>query len=107
MPFSLKNAPPTFQRYMTLIMNECADCYLVYMDDLLVFSETCTDHTKYVIRVFDTLMKAKLKVQMSKCVFGTECVEFFGTCHFAGAYRNGNVKKESYTAMDISFNVCT
>ena len=40
MPFGLKNAPPTFQRYMTLIMNPCADCCLVYMDDLLVYSET-------------------------------------------------------------------
>ena len=78
MPFGLKNAPPTFQRYMTLVMNECADCCLVYMDDLLVFSETHTDHIQHVIRVFDILMKAKLKVKMSKCVFGTERVEFLG-----------------------------
>ena len=58
MPFGLKNAPPTFQRYMTLIMSECCDCCLVYMDDLLVYSETMEAHKTHVARVFTTLMKA-------------------------------------------------
>ena len=40
MPFGLKNAPPTFQRYMTQVMSECAEYCLVYMDDLLVYSLT-------------------------------------------------------------------
>ena len=46
MPFGLKNAPPTFQRYITLVMNECVDCCLVYMDDLLVYSPTQSESRK-------------------------------------------------------------
>ena len=44
MPFGLKNAPPTFQRYMTRVMSECAEYCLVYMDDLLVYSLTQEVH---------------------------------------------------------------
>ena len=78
MPFGLKNAPPTFQRYMTLVMSECCDCCLVYMDDLLVYSDSRESHQTHVTRVFATLTKAGLKAKMSKCVFGASQVEFLG-----------------------------
>ena len=78
MPFGLKNAPPTFQRYMTLIMNECCDCCLVYMDDLLVFSKTQEAHRTHLTRVFGALDKAQLRAKLSKCVFGATEVEFLG-----------------------------
>ena len=78
MPFGLKNAPPTFQRYMTLVMAECVSCCLVYMDDLLVYSVTPEQHLQDLEKVFDTLQKAKLKVKKEKCVFGATSVEFLG-----------------------------
>ena len=95
MPFGLKNAPPTFQRYMTLVMNECADCCLVYMDDLLVFSETQEKHMQHVARVFAALAKAKLKVKMAKCVFGTERVEFLGHVITQGYIEMETSKKQA------------
>ena len=78
MPFGLKNAPPTFQRYMTLVMAECAACCLVYMDDLLVYSSTPEQHLCDLARVFSTLHQAKLRVKKEKCVFGATSVEFLG-----------------------------
>ena len=78
MPFGLKNAYPTFQRYMTLIMSECYNCCLVYMDNLLVYSESMEIYKTHVTRVFATLTKAKLKAKFSKCVFGASQVEFLG-----------------------------
>ena len=78
MPFGLKNAPPTFQRYMTLVMAECVSCCLVYMDDLLVYSVTPEQHLLDLKKVFHTLQNAKLKVKKEKCVFGTTSVEFLG-----------------------------
>ena len=95
MPFGLKNAPPTFQRYMTLVMNECADCCLVYMDNLLVFSETQEKHMQHVTRVFAALAKAKLKVKMAKCVFGTERVEFLGHVISQGYIEMETSKKQA------------
>ena len=58
MPFGLKNAPPTFQRYMTHIMAPCSGFCLVYMDDLLVYSPTQEQHVRDVNHVFTTLHDA-------------------------------------------------
>ena len=63
---------------MTLVMSECSDCCLVYMDDLLVYSETQESHQTHVARVFATLTRAGLKAKMSKCVFGAPQIEFLG-----------------------------
>ena len=78
MPFGLRNAPPTFQRYMTLVMTPCEGHCIVYMDDLLVYSATREQHVKDVANVFVTLRQAQLKVKRAKCVFGATAVEFLG-----------------------------
>ena len=45
MPFGLRNASCTFQRYMNnLFLN--VDCAFVYLDDILIFSETPEQHLK-------------------------------------------------------------
>ena len=95
MPFGLKNAPPTFQRYMTLVMNECTDCCLVYMDDLLVFSHSEREHESHVRRVFQALMNAQLKVKHSKCVFGATKVEFLGHTVTQGVIDMETSKKQA------------
>lgn len=48
MPFGLKNAPAVFQRYINNIFKDfiAADKLLVYMDDILIASETLDDHLK-------------------------------------------------------------
>ena len=73
----LKNAPPTFQRYMTLVMNECADCCVVHMDDLLVFSERQEEHVHHVTQVFALLTKATLKVKSVQSVYSAQSVLSF------------------------------
>ena len=78
MPFGLKNAPPTFQRYMSLILKGCVGFCEVYMDDIIVYSQTEEDHLQHVRTVFKTLREAELKVKYEKCVFGQRKVEFLG-----------------------------
>ena len=45
MPFGLRNAGATFQRYMDHLFRDIS-CVFVYMDDLLVYSETEEQHHK-------------------------------------------------------------
>ena len=78
MPFGLKNAPPTFQRYMSLILKDCTGFCDVYMDDIIVYSNTVEEHVEHVRTVLKTLREAKLKVKMEKCTFGQREVEFLG-----------------------------
>ena len=48
MPFGLKNAPLEFQRIMNDIYNPFTKFILVYIDDVLVFSESIDQHFNYL-----------------------------------------------------------
>ena len=78
MPFGLKNAPPTFQRYMSLILKDCVDFCDVYMDDIIIYSATMEEHVLHVRTVLETLRDSNLKVKFKKCTFGQKSVEFLG-----------------------------
>ena len=53
MPFGLCNTPGTFQRLMqTIFREELLQILLVYLDDIIVYSDTIADHLKRLERVF-------------------------------------------------------
>ena len=74
MPFWLCNAPPTFQRLMQNCLGELNLTYcLIYLDDVIVFSEMPEEHLLRMRVVFDHLREHGLKLKPSKCdVFKTE-----------------------------------
>ena len=52
MPFGLTNAPAAFQRYMNDIFSDLLDVnIIIYLDDILVYSDNPADHTKHVCEV--------------------------------------------------------
>ena len=68
MPFGLCNAPPTFQRLMQNCLGELNLTYcLIYLDDMIVFSETPEEHLLRMRVVFDHLREHGLKLKLSKC----------------------------------------
>ena len=74
MPFGLCNAPPTFQRLMQNCLGELNLTYcLIYLDDVIVFSEMPEEHLQRMHVVFDCLQEHSLKLKPSKCnVFKSE-----------------------------------
>ena len=74
MPFGLCNAPPTFQRLMQNCSGELNLTYcLIYLDDVIVFSEMPKEHLQRMCVVFDRLREHGLKLKASKCdVFKSE-----------------------------------
>ncbi|MBW0555571.1 hypothetical protein O181_095286 [Austropuccinia psidii MF-1] len=57
MPFGIKNAPAHFQRMMdTIFQEEILEGWMVvYIDDIIIYSETWQDHVKYIDRVLTTI----------------------------------------------------
>ena len=83
MPFGLKNAPAVFQRLMQRVLmglnpEEGPSFVSVYLDDVIVYSETLEDHLKHLQRVIERFMKAGLKLKPGKCHFVCKEVQYLG-----------------------------
>ena len=74
MPFGLYNTPPTFQRLMQNCLGELNLTYcLIYLDDVIVFSDMPDEHLWRMRVVFNHLREHGLKLKLSKCeVFKSE-----------------------------------
>jgi len=52
MPFGLTNAPMAFQQFVNSILSDMLDvCVVVYLDDILIYSEDIESHQKHVRKV--------------------------------------------------------
>ncbi|MBW0548058.1 hypothetical protein O181_087773 [Austropuccinia psidii MF-1] len=72
MPFGIKNAPAHFQRMMdTIFHKEVLEGWMVvYIDDIIIYSETWEDHVQYIDRVLSKCTPINLKMCLKKCSFG-------------------------------------
>ena len=70
MPFGLLNALSTFQRFMNDLFADLLDiCVIVYLDDILIYSENLKEHKKQVKEVLRRLKTNGLYASPSKCAF--------------------------------------
>ncbi|MBW0484082.1 hypothetical protein O181_023797 [Austropuccinia psidii MF-1] len=74
MPFGIKNAPAHFQRMMgTIFKEEILEGWMVvYIDDIIIYSETWEDHLQYIDRVLSKFTPINLKTSLKKCRFGQQ-----------------------------------
>ncbi|QRW08587.1 Retrotransposable element Tf2 protein [Ceratobasidium sp. AG-Ba] len=79
MPFGLKNAPAVLQRMMNDIFRHLLGVtVVVYMDDILIFSEKEEDHAEHVKEVLKILRDNNLYAKLAKCEFFVKKVIFLG-----------------------------
>ena len=79
MPMGLTNAPATFQNYVNDTLREYIDRFcVVYLDDILIYSDTYEEHVQQVRQVLSALQKADLYIKGEKCSFHTDTIEFLG-----------------------------
>ncbi|MBW0479088.1 hypothetical protein O181_018803 [Austropuccinia psidii MF-1] len=74
MPFGIKNAPVHFQRMMdTIFQDEILEGWMVvYIDDIITYSETWEEHVQYIDRVLSKCTPINLKISLKKCNFGQQ-----------------------------------
>ena len=56
---------------------------LVYLDDVLVYSNNEDEHEAHLRQVFDRLREHKLQAKLKKCEFGKSHVKYLG--HVVGS----------------------
>ena len=79
MPFGLMNAPASFQRVMDITLDglKFTSC-LVFIDDILVFSEDFDSHIQRLQQVFERLKLSGLKIKPKKISLVLPGVSFLG-----------------------------
>ena len=77
MPFSLCNAPGTFQTFINKTLREYLDDFCTaYLDNVLIYSEREEDYKEHVLKVLHKLQQAGLYLDATKCKFKTTRIKY-------------------------------
>lgn len=77
MPFGLRNAAQTCQRFLDTIFRG-DDFVFSYIDDIFIMSESTDQHEAHLRVVFNKLRENNLVVNLDKCSLAKERIEFLG-----------------------------
>ena len=79
LPFGLKNAPSQYMAIINKVLGKYIGKFcLVYLDDVIIYSKSVTDHHKHLNLIFEALQAANLTVKESKCHFFETEVKLLG-----------------------------
>ena len=79
MPFGLTNAPSTLMRLINEVMKRFLGKFvIIYLDDILIFSETKKEHLEHIRQVLQRLKEEKLLIHLKKCSFIQEEIVYLG-----------------------------
>src|SRR6202048_23618 len=79
MPMGLTNAPATFQAYINKALSGLVDSIcVVYLDDILIYSNSREDHVRHVREILERLRRFGLYANAEKCSFFKSEVDFLG-----------------------------
>lgn len=99
LPFGLTNAPATFSRKMQELFRPFifgADAFVaVYLDDILIFSNTAEEHLEHLQKVLQVLRDANLYAKLKKCHFNDVQIEYLGHIVGQGMVQTDPKKVES------------
>ncbi|KAI2644696.1 Retrotransposon-like protein 1 [Labeo rohita] len=79
MPFELANSPLVFQSFINDVFRDMLDrCVIVYINDILIFSDSFQDHVLHVRAVLQRLVQYQLYAKAEKCEFHQTSFSFLG-----------------------------
>ncbi len=94
MAFGLRNAPATFQRLINRVIEGMRNVE-AYLDDLVIYSASWSEHIKQLDTLFNRLSCANLTVNLAKCEFGRATVTYLGKIVGGGQVRPVESKVEA------------
>jgi len=79
MPMGLCNSPSIFQRTMEKVLQGYIGVIcMIYMDDIVIFSNNKEEHVKHLQMIFDRLREHGITLNPKKCVFGMSELKLLG-----------------------------
>lgn len=90
MPFGLHSAPATFQRLLDrIVTHEIHDFAIAYLDDIIIYSKSFSDHLNHIDVVLSRLITAGLSINKEKSIFCKSELKYLG--HIVG---NGGIQTD-------------
>ena len=77
MPFGLRNAAQTFQRFMDQVLRGLDFCY-TYIDDVLIASKNSEEHKVHLRTVLERFVSCGMLINPAKCILGVSDLRFLG-----------------------------
>ena len=78
MPFGLKTAAQTFQRFVNSILHDFREFCFVYIDHILIYSKNRAEHLKHLRLILARLNEYGLKLNVKKSKFSKPEVDYLG-----------------------------
>ena len=105
--FGLTNSPATFQALMNSIFADliATGKVAVYLDDILIFTNTLEEHRKIVKEVLKRLEDNDLFLRPEKCEFEQTKIEYLGLIISEGEVRMDPVKVEAVKNWPVPSNL--
>ena len=77
MSFELINTSATFQELINHVLyNHLNEFVIIYLNDILIYSENEENHEKHVKKVLKKFQKKKLYLKLKKCEFHKQQVKY-------------------------------
>ena len=93
MGFGLCNAPATFTRLMTHVLDPYIHLFvIVYLDDICIYSKNKEEHLEHLRKVLTKLREFKLFIKMPKCFWAKIETEYLGFIVGSGNVRTSPSK---------------
>ncbi|BHF74080.1 hypothetical protein SprV_0401716400 [Sparganum proliferum] len=77
MPFGLRNAAQSFQRFIDEVLRGLL-CTYVYIDDILVASSSAEERASHSRQISQPFQQHGLQLNVDKCIFGVSSLDFLG-----------------------------
>ncbi|CAO4382500.1 unnamed protein product [Caenorhabditis nigoni] len=95
LPFGLVTSPAVFQATMEMVVGDLlGKCAYVYVDDLLVASETLEQHAEDLREILLRLRKSGMRLKAKKCHIARTKVEYLGHMITPGGVKTEDLKVE-------------
>lgn len=96
MPFGLTNALATFFHFLNDVFRPYIDRFVVvYLDDIVVYSQTLEEHVEHLRLVLANLREHELYLKQEKCSFAQTEMKFLG--HRIGHGQVARKKSQGYS----------